>query len=112
MNHPYVPVLLAATLLGACASSGQPGAIHPVHYQAAGSAAEATRNEAMLIVSLDDGTVIMQTIESAASVCFKLNSETSTTCLLQGAALVDPATNAVIGYEMIEEKIELIARTD
>ena len=107
MNHPNVPVLLAATVLGACASSGQPDAIHAVSYLAADSAAEAIRNEA----SLDDGTVIMQTIESAASACFKLNSETSTTCLLQGAALVDPVTNAVIGYEMIEEKIELIART-
>ena len=112
MNHPNVPVLLAATVLGACASSGQPDAIHAVSYLAADSAAEAIRTEAMLFVSLDDGTVIMQTIESAASVCFKLNSETSTTCLLQGAALVDPVTNAVIGYEMIEEKIELIARTD
>lgn len=112
MNHPNVPVLLAAALLGACASSSPSNAIRAVPYEAAVPAAETTRNEAMLLVSLDDGTVIMQTIESAASVCFKLNSATATTCLLQGAPLVDPATDAVIGYEMIEEKIELIARTD
>lgn len=112
MNHPNVPVLLAAALLGACAGSGQPDAMRAIPYQAASPAAEITRNEAMLLVSLDDGTVIMQTIESSARVCFKLNSATSTTCLLQGAPLVDPETDAVIGYEMIEEQIELIARTD
>ncbi len=112
MNHPNVPVVLAAALLGACANGNQANAIPEVFYEAAVPAAETARNEAMLLVSLDDGTVIMQTIDSPASVCFKLNSETSTTCLMQGAPLVDPATDAVIGYEMIEEKIELIARTD
>lgn len=108
MNHLKSTAMLATALLGACAhdvvpnpaADGQPVAAEPVH------------NEAMLLVSLEDGTVIMQTIESAAQVCFKLNSETSTTCLTRGAPLVDPSTDAVIGYEMIEEKIELIARTD
>lgn len=109
MNHPKAPVLLAAALLGACAYTTQPQATTGL---AKAPAVEPSRSEALLLVSLDDGTVIMQTIESAASVCFKLNSETSTTCLLQGAPLVDPTTDAVIGYEMIEEKIELIARTD
>ena len=112
MNYLKFPVCLAAALLVACVHE-------PARDAAAGGAAEAGRvamqpggGEAMLLVSLDDGTVIMQTIESSASVCFKLNSETSTTCLLQGAPLVDPATDAVIGYEMIEEQIELIAKTD
>lgn len=112
MNYPILPVILAAALLGACAQQSQPIPVADNPYAAALPGAEAARNEAMLLVSLDDGTVIMQTIESPASVCFKLNSETSTTCLLQGAPLVDPATDAVIGYEMIEEKIDLIARTD
>ncbi len=112
MNHPKLPLLLGLALLGACANGAPPSENPADLYEAALPGKKAARNEAMLLVSLDDGTVIMQTIESPASVCFKLNSETSTTCLLQGAALVDPATDAVIGYEMIEEKIELIARTD
>lgn len=109
MNHPKVPVLLAAALLGACAHTTQP---HATTDLATAPAVEPSRSEALLLVSLDDGTVIMQTIESAASVCFKLNSEASTTCLSQGAPLIDPTTETVIGYEMIEQKIELYAKSD
>ena len=69
-------------------------------------------HQALLLVSLADGSVIKQTIESDADVCFKLNAASTTTCLTQGAPVVDPATNAVIGYEMIENKIDLIAKTD
>ena len=112
MNHPTAPVLVTAALLGACAHNSPPGTIAEVPNDDAVMSNELTGHEAMLLVSLDDGTVIMQTIESAASVCFKLNSDSSTTCLTRGAPLVDPATDAVIGYEMIEETIELIARTD
>ena len=108
MYHPTIAMLLAAAILGACAHGVAPQAGRAV----APDAEVSPNNEAMLLVSLDDGTVIMQTIESAAQVCFKLNSETSTTCLSRGAPLLDPSTDAVIGYEMIEEKIELIARTD
>lgn len=108
MNHPKATLVCAAALLGASACSSQP----TMPIDAAPAAHEPLQHEAMLLVSLDDGTVIMQTIESDASVCFKLNSETATTCLLQGTPLVDPETNAVIGYEMIEETIDLIARTD
>ena len=112
MNNPILPVVLASALLVACAQQSQPIPVAGSPYGAALPGAEAAPNEAMLLVSLDDGTVIMQTIESPASVCFKLNSETSTTCLLRGAPLVDPSTDAVVGYEMIEERIDLIARTD
>ncbi len=71
----------------------------------------AEHHETILIVSLEDGSVIMQTINSSADFCFKSNSASSTTCLTQGAPIFSPDTNAIIGFEMIEEQIDLIAKT-
>lgn len=71
-----------------------------------------TPRETILIVSLEDGSVIMQTIQSNADLCFKTNWESATTCLTQGDPVVDPATNTVIGFEMIEDHIELVAKSD
>lgn len=68
--------------------------------------------ETVLLVSLEDGSVIMQTIQSSADLCFKKNTDSTTTCLTQGAPVYDPATNRVIGFEMIEDQIELVARSD
>ena len=70
------------------------------------------RHETVLIVSLEDGSVIKQTINSNADFCFKSSSGSSTTCLTQGAAIVSPDTNAIIGFEMIEDQIDLVAKTD
>lgn len=67
--------------------------------------------ETILLVSLDDGTIVMQKIRSSADICFKQNSDSATTCLTQGAPVVDPESNAVIGFEMIEETIQLVAKT-
>lgn len=69
-------------------------------------------NETILLVSLEDGSVIKQTIRSNADLCFKKNSDSSTTCLTQGAPVIDPMTNEVIGFEMIEDQIELVAKSD
>lgn len=71
-----------------------------------------TPRETLLLVSLDDGSVIMQTIHSSADLCFKKNSDSATTCLTQGDPVYDPATSAVIGFEMIEDHIELVAKAD
>lgn len=68
--------------------------------------------ETVLLVSLEDGSVIMQTIESSADLCFKTNWDSATTCLTQGAPVYDPTTRAVIGFEMIEDHIELVAKSD
>jgi len=67
-------------------------------------------NETILLVSLDDGSVIMQTINSSADICFKSNAGSSTTCLTRGAPVVDPSTSAIIGFEMIEDQIDLVGR--
>jgi hypothetical protein len=65
--------------------------------------------ETVLLVSLEDGSVIMQKIISSANICFKKNSESATTCLTQGAPIFSSVTDTVIGYEMIEEHIDLVA---
>lgn len=72
----------------------------------------ATDHETVLLVSLEDGSVIKQTIESDADLCFKSSTASSTTCFTQGAAIVSPDTNLVIGFEMIEDHIDLVAKTD
>lgn len=66
--------------------------------------------ETILLVSLDDGSVIMQTIQTPANICFKQNSSSTTTCLTQGAPIFDAGSDTVIGYEMIEDEIQLVAK--
>lgn len=68
--------------------------------------------ETVLLVSLEDGSVIMQTIRSSADLCFKKIWDSATTCLTQGDPVYDPTTNAVIGFQMVEDQIELVAKSD
>lgn len=100
--------LLAAAVF-AVATSSEPLRAEPAVDSAATQAVEAP-NETILLVSLEDGTIVMQRIRSSADICFKKNSDSATTCLTQGAPVVDPESNAVIGFEMIEETIQLIAK--
>lgn len=72
----------------------------------------AQAEETILLVSLDDGQVVMQTITTEADICFKMAASSATTCLVRGAPVVDPETNEVIGIEMIETHIDLVAKTD
>jgi len=108
-----IPLVAAAIALGAC--SINPGLSAPednLVREAAVSLSSPTARETMLLVSLDDGSVILQTISSSADLCFKMNSASTTTCLTQGAPVIDPDTNAIIGFEMIEDQIELVAKSD
>lgn len=109
---PKLPALLLPFVLCACSvNASSPMRTDPASMAATDVAYESA-HEAMLLVSLDDGTVIKQTINVAADVCFKQNSNSSTTCLSQGEPIIDAATNRVIGFEMIEDHIDLIAKTD
>ncbi len=74
--------------------------------------ADESRDETILLVSLEDGTVIKQLIEVDADICFKQNSSSSTMCLTQGEPIVDAATNTIVGFEMIENRIDLVAKHD
>ena len=96
-----------------CGSAGQPFTVEPPSTEKAFPVADVTETqETILLVSLDDGQVIMQTITSEADICFKMAASSATTCLVRGAPIVDPVTSEIIGVEMVETHIDLIARTD
>jgi len=67
-------------------------------------------SETVLLVSLEDGSVIKQMIDADAEICFKQISNSATTCLSEGAPIFDSATNTIIGFEMVENQIDLVAR--
>jgi len=114
MKYLSVPApLVLASLLGACGATGITStSVEPIRLSVPEILSPATTHDTILLVSLDNGSVIMQTINASADLCFKKNSESSTTCLTQGEPVIDPATNTVIGFEMIEDHIELIAKRD
>lgn len=63
----------------------------------------------MLLVGLDDGTYVRQTLLLDADICIKELNKPTTICLKQGEAIVDNS-GAVLGYEMLPETIELKSR--
>jgi hypothetical protein len=110
---PAATLLPLAVILGACsASSFRSVPDQEVAQDVTISLSPELPRETMLLVSLEDGSVIKQTIMSSADLCFKMNAESSTTCLTQGAPVIDPASNSIVGYEMIEDHIDLIAKSD
>ena len=108
-----IALLVLASLLGACGTIGVASTtVEPIEPAAAEFTPTTMRQNTILLVSLDNGSVIMQTISASADLCFKQNSDSLTKCFTQGEPVIDPATNAVIGFEMIENHIELIAKYD
>lgn len=69
-----------------------------------------SQRETTLLVNREDGSVIRQTINVDADFCFKNISSSETTCFSQGEAIINPETDLIVGYEMIEDHIELIPR--
>lgn len=97
MNYPKFLILaLGVGPLAACAPDPD-------------VATREAQHRAILLVSLEDGSVVQQMIDSEADICFKSVSSSATTCFHQGAAIIDEETNTVVGFEMREEEIELIA---
>ncbi len=108
-----LPALVLPALLIACSIHASPPApIESAPGLTTISNANGSRPEAILLVSLEDGTVIKQTISVDADVCLKESTSSSTLCFSQGDAIFDAATNTLIGFEMIEERIDLVAKTD
>jgi len=102
-----------SVLCAGCSTSGAPVSVASPHVPLATPISNTAQSrETILLVSLDDGQVIMQRISSTADICFKNISDSATTCLVQGAPIIDPVTNEVIGIEMIEEHIDLVGKTD
>lgn len=105
-----LPVIVGLTACTSSVSTTRPPA--DLVHQVGVSLSPETPRETVLLVSLDDGSVIKQTIQTSADLCFKKSTDSATTCLTQGDPVYDPATNAVIGFEMIEDHIELVAKAD
>ena len=101
MKNLFVTALLASAFALFGCSTNPTTAQHP-----------SSVRETVLLVSLEDGSVIKQTINSNADLCFKTSTASSTTCFTQGAAIVSRDTNTVIGFEMTEFQIDLVAKTD
>ena len=109
LNGPAL--ILVSSLLGACGSQNTIPVDAPVTQALPLVSISSNQlTETILLVSLGDGSVIMQTIHTDADICFKLNSDSATTCLTRGEPVYDPETDAVVGYRMVEEQIELVAK--
>ncbi len=105
----YLPVASTVALALAMAACSTPSATAtPTNVESLQS--PGAPHETILLVSLEDGSVVKQTISSDADLCFKLNSQSTTTCLTEGEPVIDPVTNTVVGFKMIEEHIDLIAK--
>lgn len=79
----------------------------------AGCAAPAqvqTDDDALLLVSLKDGSVVEQRIQADADICMKSNESAVTTCFKRGEPVLDISGSAIIGYRMDRTEIELIGR--
>ncbi len=89
-------VLLALILLAsACATPPESAAVSE------------SDNSAMLLVRLNDGTIVRQTISSEADICLKQNQFPETMCFSQGEPIRDPHTDRIIGYTMTKSTVNL-----
>jgi hypothetical protein len=65
------------------------------------------RHSAVLLVSLEDGSMIRQDVQLDADICMKVNEETATTCLTRSEPIMDAEGHHVIGYRMRRTQIDL-----
>ena len=57
-------------------------------------------------MTLDDGSIVRQSIDYDADICIKVVASPTTTCLTQGEPIVNNH-GVVVGYEMRPRTIEL-----
>lgn len=65
-----------------------------------------SNSDTILIVGLEDGSFVRQTVALGADICVKQLDNPTTTCLRQGDAIFN-GMGVVVGYEMLSETIEL-----
>ena len=63
----------------------------------------------ILLVSLEDGTLIRQEIQVDAEICLKANDDSATTCLTRAEPIMDVDGRHIIGYHMRRTEIDLYA---
>lgn len=64
--------------------------------------------QTMLLVSLQDGSIIGQEIDADADICMKANESSLTTCLKRGEPVLANGAESVIGYRMEQTEIHLV----
>jgi len=89
--RPYILSALAAIVTG-CASAAP--SREPVH-------------NAVLLVGLEDGSMISQEIQVDAEICFKANDDSATTCLSRAGPIMSADGQHIIGYHMSRTEIDL-----
>ena len=80
----------------------------PVQPESAGLT-EAPRHSTLLLVGLEDGSIIRQTLALDADICMKELNNSATRCLTRGDAILN-SEGLIVGYEMVSETIELQGR--
>ncbi len=73
-------------------------------------AVQAPESSTVLLVSLQDGSIIKQDIDLDADICMKSNASSVTTCLYKGDPIFDPDTDQLIGYHMQSEQVDLYGK--
>jgi len=92
--------------LAALVFAGLGGCGHaPVQPESAAIAEEA-RHSTLLLVGLEDGSIVRQTLALDADVCMKELNNSTTRCLTRGDAILN-SEGLIVGYEMVSETIEL-----
>lgn len=100
-----VLIVLSAALLGACAGT------HPlVSHQTDSIEMTDEANQALLLVSLSDGQLVLQHIDVDADVCMKSNDGPETRCFKRGAPIYDTDSSAIIAYQLEPRELSLHAR--
>jgi hypothetical protein len=69
----------------------------------------ASRPAALLLVSLEDGTIIRQDVDIDADVCMKSSTDAATTCFKRGEPIFSADELHIIGYYMDRSEISLYA---
>ncbi len=95
MHSARIALLALTLLVSACAS-------RPEH-----ATVPESDGNALLLVRLDDGNIVKQTISSDADICFKQNQSSETLCFSQGEPIRDPDTDRIIGYRMTKSAVNL-----
>ncbi|NND53786.1 MAG: hypothetical protein HKN56_02310 [Gammaproteobacteria bacterium] len=73
--------------------------------QLANNEYQRSNNTALLLVSMEDGSIIAQQIDLPADVCMKSISDPRTTCFHQGAPIIQG--QETVAYEMTPTEHEL-----
>lgn len=66
-------------------------------------------HQAVMLVSMEDGRIVMQNLAMDAEICWKANDETETNCYKKGEPIVDPDTQQILGYETERTSMHLLA---